>query len=78
MVVLSVGSGTPPWLALIIAASWTVYGVWKKRIPLAAVEGLAAETLVLFPVAILLLFVMQASGSGSSAARPRCSSCSSR
>ena len=37
----------------------------KKRIPLAAVEGLAAETLVLFPAAILLLFAMQAGGSGS-------------
>ena len=65
VVVLSVGSGTLPWLALIIAASWTVYGVCKKRIPLAAVEGLSAETLVLFPAAILLLFAMQAGGSGS-------------
>ena len=65
VIVLALGSGTVPWLALVIAASWTVYGVCKKRIPLAAVEGLAAETLVLFPAAILLLLAMQAGGSGS-------------
>jgi chloramphenicol-sensitive protein RarD len=65
VVVFAVGSGTLPWFALIIAASWTVYGVCKKLVPLAAVEGLAAEALVLFPASMLLLVAMQASGSGS-------------
>jgi chloramphenicol-sensitive protein RarD len=65
VVVLAAGYGSPPYLALLIAASWTFYGVAKKRAALPPLEGLAAETLVLFPVAVGLLLVMQAGGDGS-------------
>ena len=65
VVVLAVGYGSPPWFALLIAASWTTYGVFKKRGALPPLEGLAAETLVLAPVAVVLLLVLQAGGSPS-------------
>lgn len=65
VVVLAVGYGSPPLLALLIAASWTVYGVLKKRTALPTLEGLTAETLVLLPIAVVLLVGMQAGGSGS-------------
>jgi chloramphenicol-sensitive protein RarD len=65
VVVLAIGYGSPPYFALLIAASWTFYGVSKKRAALPPSEGLAAETLVLAPLAIGLLVVMQVSGSGS-------------
>jgi chloramphenicol-sensitive protein RarD len=65
VLVLAVGYGSPPWFALLIAGSWTVYGVLKKRDALPPLEGLAAETLVLAPVAIALLMVMQLNGNPS-------------
>jgi chloramphenicol-sensitive protein RarD len=65
VVVLAAGYGSPPYFALLIAVSWTVYGVSKKRAALPPLEGLAAETLVLLPVAVVLLVVMQASGTPS-------------
>jgi chloramphenicol-sensitive protein RarD len=65
VVVLAVGYGSPPYFALLIAVSWTVYGVSKKRAALPPLEGLAAETLVLAPIAVGLLIVMQAVGSPS-------------
>ena len=65
VVVLAVGYGSPPYFALLIAVSWTFYGVSKKRAALPPLEGLAAETLVLAPVAVVVLIVMQAGGSPS-------------
>ncbi len=62
VVVLAAGYGSPPYFALLIAVSWTIYGVSKKRAALPPLEGLAAETLVLAPVAVVLLIVMQAGG----------------
>ncbi|MGZ4688440.1 MAG: EamA family transporter RarD [Acidimicrobiia bacterium] len=65
VVVLAVGYGSPPYFALLIAVSWTTYGVSKKRAALPPLEGLAAETIVLTPVAVGLLLVMQLGGSPS-------------
>jgi chloramphenicol-sensitive protein RarD len=65
VVVLGVGYGAVPWFALLIAVSWTFYGVAKKRTALPPLEGLAAETLVLAPVAVILLVALQASNSPS-------------
>jgi chloramphenicol-sensitive protein RarD len=65
VVVLAVGYGTPPVFALLIAVSWTTYGVFKKREALPPLEGLAAETLVLAPVAVVLLVAMQVVGTPS-------------
>lgn len=54
VVVLTVSYGRPPWIALVIAASWSVYGLLKRQIPLTAIESLAGETFVLtIPAAIL-------------------------
>jgi chloramphenicol-sensitive protein RarD len=62
VVVLAVGYGSPPYLALLIAVTWTTYGVAKKRASSAPVEGLMAETLVLAPVAVIVLLAMQPGG----------------
>ncbi len=45
--------------------SWTFYGVTKKRTALPPLEGLAAETMVLAPVAVVALLVMQTGGTPS-------------
>jgi chloramphenicol-sensitive protein RarD len=53
--VLTAGYGRVPVLALIIAVSWTFYGLCKRRVPLRPIESLAAETLVLAVPAIALI-----------------------
>lgn len=65
VIVLAVGYGSPPVFALLIAVSWTTYGVFKKREALPPLEGLAAETIILAPVAVVLLLAMQVAGSPS-------------
>ena len=52
---LSWQTGHVPWIGLILAASFGAYGLAKKTAPLAALEGLALETMLLFPFAIVAL-----------------------
>ncbi len=65
VVVLTIGYGTPPVFALVMAITWTAYGMLKKSVPLPVLESLAAETLALLPVAVGVLVVLQLSGPGS-------------
>jgi len=48
--VLVVQGGTVPWVALILAVSFTVYGVQRKKIAVGAMPGLFVETLFLLPI----------------------------
>lgn len=66
VVVIAVGYGRVPWIALALAASFGSYGLLKNRVGrrLAALPGLATETLVLFPVALGYLLWLAAQGSG--------------
>ncbi len=66
VVVLTVENGRPPWLALVLAASFGTYGLLKKTAGVRAVEGLAVETAVLAPLAGAYLLVRAAHGSGPS------------
>jgi len=45
--VLTVAYGRVPWIALIIATSWTFYAYLKKKVPLQPLESLTAEVIVL-------------------------------
>ena len=44
-------SGRTPWIALGLAASFGGYGLMRKTAALGALEGLAFETMLLFPLA---------------------------
>jgi chloramphenicol-sensitive protein RarD len=52
VVELGMAAGAPPWIGLILAVSFGVYGLLRKTAPLGAVEGLALETALLFPFAV--------------------------
>ena len=54
---LTVSYGRPPWIALIIAASWSTYGLLKRRVDLGPVESLAGETFLLVIPAVVLVLV---------------------
>jgi chloramphenicol-sensitive protein RarD len=62
VVVLTVSYGRPPWIALIIAASWSVYGLLKHRVALTPVESLAGETFILTVPALVLVVAMAGRG----------------
>jgi chloramphenicol-sensitive protein RarD len=48
-------AGVLPWLALSLALSFSVYGMIRKRVPVDGLLGLAVETFVLVPIALVYL-----------------------
>lgn len=47
--------GTVPWIALVLAFSFGFYGLLRKSAAIAPMVGLAVETLLITPVAVILL-----------------------
>lgn len=62
VLILAIGYGSFPWIALTLAFSFGFYGLVKKRVgPKAdAISGLTIETAVLAPVAAVALVIMGA------------------
>lgn len=60
ILVIAIGYGSFPWIALTLAFSFGFYGYIKKRVgpQVDAVSGLTLETAVLTPVAIVILVVV--------------------
>ena len=60
VVVLAIGYGQLPWIALVLAFSFGFYGLIKKRVgpKVDAVSGLTLETAWLAPVAVVQLIVV--------------------
>lgn len=54
--------GQLPWVSLILALSFGAYGLIRKTAPLGALEGLAMETLLLFPLAAAALLWLISQG----------------
>lgn len=48
---LTLQTGRLPWIALVLALTFGIYGLVRKLAPLGALEGLALETLMLAPLA---------------------------
>jgi chloramphenicol-sensitive protein RarD len=63
VVVLTVDSGRPPWIALALAGTFGSYGLVKKIAGVPAVEALTVETLVLFLPAAGYLAWLRSEGS---------------
>ena len=62
IVVLAVDYGRPPWIALVLAFSFGMYGYLKKRVSVGAVESLAIETGFLALPAAITVAVIAALG----------------
>jgi chloramphenicol-sensitive protein RarD len=58
VLVLAIGYGRPPWIALTLAFSFGTYGFIKKKVNLGGLESLAAETSVQFLPALLFLVIL--------------------
>jgi chloramphenicol-sensitive protein RarD len=55
---MTLSYGRPPWIALALAVSFAIYGLLKKRLPVGALPGLAVETAVVAPLAVVFLAVI--------------------
>jgi chloramphenicol-sensitive protein RarD len=64
IVVLMVSYGEVPWIALILATTWSTYGGLKKRVPLTPIESMSAETFIVLVPAIVVVVAL-AGGSNS-------------
>ncbi len=61
---LSIVYGSLPWISLLLAASFALYGFVKKTAPLSSVQGLTLETGILFLPALAYLSFANFSGEG--------------
>jgi chloramphenicol-sensitive protein RarD len=57
-----IGYGQMPWLALIMAASFGLYGLIRKQVDIDSITGLMIETVLLLPVAAGWLLLMYVKG----------------
>ncbi|MGE0737206.1 MAG: EamA family transporter RarD [Alphaproteobacteria bacterium] len=60
----TIAVGALPWLALVQGASFAVYGIIRKIIPVDARTGLTIEMILLFPLAAIFLAYLYMSGLG--------------
>lgn len=58
-------AGSLPWIALLLATTFALYGLLRKTAALGALEGLALETLLLFPLACAYLLMLTIDGRNS-------------
>ena len=64
VVILTLGYGRLPWIALTLALSFAVYGLLKKTVDLGGLESLAVETAFQFLPALGYLLVLAFIGQG--------------
>ena len=65
VVVLTIASGSVPWIALTLGLSFGTYGLLKKYANLPSLQSLGIETVVLLPLAVIILGISVANGSES-------------
>jgi chloramphenicol-sensitive protein RarD len=61
---LTLSYGRLPWIALALACSFGLYGLFRKKVATEALVGLLWETAMLAPLAACLLVVAEARGTG--------------
>ncbi|MBT7275270.1 MAG: EamA family transporter RarD [Woeseiaceae bacterium] len=62
VLILTFSTGVFPWISITLAASFTVYGVIRKKIAVGAMPGLFIETIIICPCAFYYFFFITNSG----------------
>jgi len=62
VLVLAAGLGVPPWIALILATTFGLYGLIKKTLSIGPVVSVTAEVLLIAPLAIAWIFLRGTGG----------------
>lgn len=60
---LAVPAGQVPWIALMLAATFALYGLIRKLAPMEALVGFSLETFLMLPFALAYLYFCQTQGS---------------
>lgn len=71
VVVLTFGLGVPPWISLVLATTFGLYGVIKKELPLGPVVSVTCEILIFAPVALILLALVPGPAEGGFGVSPK-------
>ncbi|MCP8617353.1 EamA family transporter RarD [Salirhabdus salicampi] len=61
---MTIHFGSIPWVALLLAISFGLYGLLKKLVSVNSVFGLTIETLIVTPIALLFLSTVHSNGTG--------------
>ncbi|MDO5498228.1 MAG: EamA family transporter RarD, partial [Propionibacteriaceae bacterium] len=64
VVVITIEYGQPPWAALVLAVSFTIYGVVKKRVKVEPIVSMTAESALMTVPAIGFLIWLGTRGAG--------------
>jgi chloramphenicol-sensitive protein RarD len=64
VVIQTIGLGHIPWIAPALALSFGLYGYFRKLAPVAALDGLLVETLLLLPITLGLVGFWAIKGTG--------------
>ncbi|MFM7949483.1 MAG: EamA family transporter RarD [Actinomycetales bacterium] len=62
VLVLTIGYGALPWVALVLSTSWACYSVIKKKLNLGALETLSVEALFAFLPNLIYLMMIERAG----------------
>jgi len=63
VLLMAVQYGHVPWIAIVLAISFALYGLAKKMAQLDVLLGLTWETMIVVPIAIIYMTFIQADGS---------------
>jgi chloramphenicol-sensitive protein RarD len=61
---VTIAAGTLPWIALVLASSFGLYGLVRKTAPVASLPGSTIETLFIAPIGAFYLIWQAVHGSG--------------
>lgn len=64
VLLLTVGLGVAPWIALLLGVTFGLYGMIKKRLDVGPVVSVTAEAMLLLPPVLLALIWYHAQGQG--------------
>ena len=59
---LTISQGRPPWIALVLAVSFAIYGLLRKLARPTGIQGLTLETTLLVPLALAWMWWRQSHG----------------
>jgi len=65
---LMIGTGTTPWIPVVLALSFGTYGLLRKRLDMPPLEALLVETMLVMPFAATWLVVLAVRGDATFAA----------
>lgn len=60
----TIAIGFLPWISLVLALSFGVYGLIRKTVPVESLEGLTVESVILIPVALSYIVYLTVTGQG--------------